>query len=114
MTVKKDMLLKMLDNLGDNDEMELAALSPQVMALTAANMEYRRELDVVQAEVAAYRRKLETEQARRWQQNGDKLAAYNAASKPLTWWQYVILVGWLILHEVRNLLTGKRLARARR
>ena len=111
MTVKKDMLLKMLDNLGDNDEMELAALSPQVMALTAANVEYSRKLDVVQAENEAYRRKLETEQARRWQQNGEKLAAYNAASKPITWWQYVIMAGWLMLHDVRNLLAGRRLAR---
>lgn len=94
MTVKKGMFLNMVGGL--DCKLELAAL-PQVLALQAANVEYSRMLDMVQAENAEYRRKLDEEQARRWQRNGEKLAAYKANSKPMPQWQFVIAACWMLL-----------------
>lgn len=89
MTMKKTRFVDMLEQikaLGDNGgEMALAAVSMQVMALQAENAEYRRKLD--------------EQQARRWQKNGEKLAAYKTHSKPMPLWEYVLAVGWTILSE---------------
>lgn len=76
--------------LGGNAEMSGA------MAMVAA----LPELKALKAENEEYRRKLEAEQARRWQKNGKKLAAYRANIQTASWWQWFKVYSWALLCKV--------------